>query len=225
MGGKNKTLPKSKKKSEASKQSYYPKKKQNENSTNLDLLLSLADDVPPSLPSGVLSPSLGGLLTPSEANASDNTGSNMSPVIESNPNFISTESSELLNRISTGGLQLFYRYTRLPYIYSPQMTAIELSFTNQGSCNLTDIRIGGRQLASGMSIHEFPAIPLIASGGGSTTVAMGINFNDTTQTAKFDIALTEEDGGKRRHGVSIAAPVGEMLRPLAIPETFFDPTA
>ena len=58
-------------------------------------------------------------------------------------------------------------------------------------------------MASGMSIHEFPAIPLIASGGGSTTVAMGINFNDTTQTAKFDIALTEEDGGKRRHGVSI----------------------
>ena len=73
-----------------------------------------------------------GLLTPSEANASDNTGSNMSPVIESKPNFISTESSELLNRISTGGLQLLYRYTRLPYIYSPQMTAIELSFTNQG---------------------------------------------------------------------------------------------
>ena len=57
-----------------------------------------------------------------------------------------------------------------------------------------------------MSIHEFPAIPLIASGGGSTTVAMGINFNDTTQTAKFDIALTEEDGGKRRHGVSIGIP-------------------
>ena len=129
---KNKTLVKSKKKSEASKQSYSPKKKQNENSTNLDLLLSLADDVPPSLPSGVLSPSLGGLLTPSEANASDNTGSNMSPVIESKPNFISTESSELLNRISTGGLQLLYRYTRLPYIYSPQMTGIELSFTNQG---------------------------------------------------------------------------------------------
>ena len=107
--GKNKTLLKSKKKSEASKQSYSSKKKQNENSTNLDLLLSLADDVPPSLPSGVLSPSLGGLLTPSEANASDNTGSNMSPVIESKPNFISTESSELLNRISTGGLQLLYR--------------------------------------------------------------------------------------------------------------------
>ena len=64
-----------------------------------------------------------------------------------------------------------------------------------------------------MSIHEFPAIPLIASGGGSTTVAMGINFNDTTQTAKFDIALTEEDGGKRRHGVSIGIPNTKIVFP------------
>ena len=53
-----------------------------------------------------------------------------------------------------------------------------------------------------MSIHEFPAIPILSSGGTST-VTLGINFNDTTQTAKFDITLTEEDGGKRCHGVSI----------------------
>ena len=53
-----------------------------------------------------------------------------------------------------------------------------------------------------MSIHEFPAIPIL-SIGGTSTVALGINFNDTTQTAKFDIILTEEDGGKRCHGVSI----------------------
>ena len=71
-----------------------------------------------------------------------------------------------------------------------------------GSSNLTDIKIGGRQLASGMSIHEFPAIPMLSSSNGSVTVLMGINFNDTTQNAKFDITLTEEDGGKRRHGVS-----------------------
>lgn len=201
--------------------SKAPHKKQNENSTNLDLLLSLGDDVPPTLPSDVLSPSLGGLLTPLEANANDNAKSNSLEVIESAPNFISNKATELLNRISTGGLQLQYRYTRLPYIYSPLMTAVEFSFTNQGSSNLTDIRIGGRQLASKMSIHEFPAIPIL-SIGGTSTVALGINFNDTTQTAKFDIILTEEDGGKRCHGVSIAAPIGEMLRPIAVPETYFD---
>jgi len=201
--------------------SKAPHKKQNENSTNLDLLLSLGDDVPPTLPSDVLSPSLGGLLTPLEANANDNSKSNSFELIESAPNFISNKATELLNRISTGGLQLQYRYTRLPYIYSPLMTAVEFSFTNQGSSNLTDIRIGGRQLASGMSIHEFPAIPILSSGGTST-VTLGINFNDTTQNAKFDITLTEEDGGKRCHGVSIAAPIGEMLRPIAVPETYFD---
>ena len=120
---------KSNKKSGSSKVSH---KKQNENSTNLDLLLSLGDDVPPTLPSDVLSPSLGGLLTPLEANANDNSKSNSSQIIESAPNFISNKATELLNRISTGGLQLQYRYTRLPYIYSPLMTAVEFSFTNQG---------------------------------------------------------------------------------------------
>ena len=68
---------------------------------------------------------------------------------------------------------------------------------------MTDIRIGGRQLASGMTLHEFTSMPTLSSGGGSATVLMGINFNDTTQAAKFDISLTEEDGGKRRHGISI----------------------
>ena len=58
-------------------------------------------------------------------------------------------------------------------------------------------------MASGMSIHEFSAIPLLTSNGGISTVVMGINFNDTTQTAKFDITLTEENGGNRRHGISI----------------------
>ena len=77
---------------------------------------------------------------------------------------------------------------------------------------MTDIRIGGRQLASGMTLHEFTAIPMLQSGGGTTTVLMGINFNDTTQAAKFDIAITEEDGGKRRHGISI----GKTIRMLKI---------
>ena len=54
-----------------------------------------------------------------------------------------------------------------------------------------------------MSLHEFPAIPLLSAGGGSITVTLGINFNDTTQSAKFDVTLNEADGGKRRHGVSI----------------------
>ena len=100
-------------------------------STNLDLLLSLGDDIPPSLPSGVLSPSVGsGLLTPLEAIPS---GEQCQPVSETTPKFISTKTIEMLNRISTGGLQLSYRYTRLPYVYNPNMTAIEMTFLNHGN--------------------------------------------------------------------------------------------
>ena len=54
-----------------------------------------------------------------------------------------------------------------------------------------------------MSLHEFSAIPILSAGGSSVTTTLGINFNDTTQAAKFDIAVTEEEGGKRRHAVSL----------------------
>jgi hypothetical protein len=37
-----------------------------------------------------------------------------------------------------------------------------------------------------MSIHEFPGIATLPAGA-SRTVTLGINFNDTTQSAKFDL--------------------------------------
>ena len=118
------------------------KKQENKDvSSNLDLLLSLADDVPPSLPSGVLSPSIGsGLLTPIEANFIDGS---TSAVTEAAPNFTPNKKIEILNRISTGGLQLLYRYTRASYIYSPIMTSIELSFINQGITKFKEINLYG----------------------------------------------------------------------------------
>ena len=88
------------------------------------------------------------------------------------------------------------------------MQIINIFYVILGSSNFTDIRIGGRQLASGMTLHEFPAIPILSSSGGTETVVLGINFNDTTQSAKFDITLNEADGGKRRHGISI----GNIIR-------------
>ena len=74
-----------------------------------------------------------------------------------------------------------------------------------------------------MSIHEFPAIPIL-SIGGTSTVALGINFNDTTQTAKFDIILTEEDGGKRCHGVSIGINSTVLILERLGSKKFFDST-
>ena len=124
--------------SKSKQRSNHDNKKQSGGqSTNLDLLLSLGDDIPPSLPSGVLSPSVGSsLLTPLEAIPS---GEQSQPVSETTAKFISTKTIEMLNRISTGGLQLSYRYTRLPYVYNPNMTAIEMTFLNHG--NIYDINL------------------------------------------------------------------------------------
>ena len=44
--------------------------------------------------------------------------------------------------------------------------------------------------------------------GASTSVLMAINFNDTTQPAKFEICTLEQ-----AFSVSITAPVGELLQP------------
>ena len=55
-----------------------------------------------------------------------------------------------------------------------------------GTSGFADLRIGSRQLAAGMSIHEFPAIPSLLPSK-SVAVTLGINFNDTTQIAKFEV--------------------------------------
>ena len=50
--------------------------------------------------------------------------------------------------------------------------------------------VGSRaQLAKGMSLHEFPAVGHLGSGGATSTAVLGINFNDTTQTANFDLIV------------------------------------
>ena len=79
-----------------------------------------------------------------------------------------------------------FRYTRSPYLYSSSMTNIELSLTNMTDDDLKDVKIGAKNLAPGMSLHEFPGINSIGVGA-STNVNLGINFGDTTQTAKFDL--------------------------------------
>ena len=57
---------------------------------------------------------------------------------------------------------------------------------NLGQDDFTEVKIGGKNLAPGMSVHEFPGIASLPAGA-SQTVSLGINFNDTTQPAKFDL--------------------------------------
>ena len=62
----------------------------------------------------------------------------------------------------------------------------QLVINNLGQDDVTDVKIGAKNLGQGMSLHEFPGIATLAQGA-SQIVSIGINFNDTTQAAKFDL--------------------------------------
>lgn len=116
--------------------------------SNLDLLLQL-EETPPVLPSPVLTPSLGGLLTPSSPAATK-------PSL-GQPMFVELQGKELLNKLVTGGVQVDFRFTRQPHLYSPSMVVLELTFTNLTSEELGEVKLGARTLPPGMAVHEFPA--------------------------------------------------------------------
>ena len=173
--------------------------------SNLDLLLDLGD-VPPSMPTPTLTPSLGGFLSPSTPAPSSSSG--VSGPSVGQPMFVSTTGLELLNKVTTGGVSAVYRFTRHPHLYNTKMVAIELTFTNNSTEDIQEIKLGSKSLTSGMSVHEFPAISNIAPAG-SRTVTLGVDYRDSTQAAKFDIVLDN-----RPHTVSISCPMGELVRPI-----------
>ena len=94
--------------------------------TNLDLLLSLEDSMPTSMtsPNNVLTPTMGGLLTPMASQLPPGTES--SPISEAASMFVPTKSIELLNKMTSGGLQVLQRFTRSPYLYSGAMCNIQV---------------------------------------------------------------------------------------------------
>ena len=102
------------------------------------------------------------------------------------PSYVPDKSYELLNRITGGGLQVHYRFTRRPHISSDKMLAIELTFKNTSDSPLSNISIGDTRLQSGMSMRDTNGINQLAPGS-SATLTVGVNFNDTLQPAKFDI--------------------------------------
>jgi AP-3 complex subunit beta len=92
--------------------------------TNLDLLLSLEDSLPTNAsPQTVLTPTMGGMLTPMATQPLPGADS---PITDAAAMFIPTKSVELLNKMTTGGLQVLYRFTRSPHLYSPAMCDIQV---------------------------------------------------------------------------------------------------
>uniref|UniRef100_A0A182M0Q2 AP-3 complex subunit beta n=1 Tax=Anopheles culicifacies TaxID=139723 RepID=A0A182M0Q2_9DIPT len=182
--------------------------------SNLDLLLDL-DDIPPIGP--VMTPSLGGFLTPMAA-ASNSSAADLGAGIELvGPSFIPMKKHELLNKVNGFGLGIEYRFVRSPHLYSSRMVSVELTFTNHGNVELVDIEMGKKSnLPAGMAVNDFAPIGRL-NPGQTVSGMLGVDFNDSTQPVRVDICSASGTST-----VTLKAPVGEMVRSVAITENTFD---
>lgn len=176
------------------------------NKSNLDLLLDL--DAPPD--ATLMTPSLGGFLSPL---TTDQTGNQIELVPSK---FVSSDHHELVNKASCYGLEATYRFTRAPNLFSPKMVSIELVLTNHnGNSEIANVQVGQKVLPAGMQMKEFQPIPSIAPKSSLTTT-MGVDFNDSSQAVSFEITSSCGNGK-----VSLKAPVGELMRAVQIAESLF----
>ena len=72
------------------------------------------------------------------------------------------------------------------------MTSIQLTLKNLGQEALADVKIGAKSLSLGMTMHEFASIASLEPDSAQT-VTIGINFNDSTQSAKFDLVASGDN--------------------------------
>jgi AP-3 complex subunit beta len=151
--------------------------------SNLDLLLDLSD-LGSSIP--VMTPSLGGFLTPS---TTINVNPSPSPLEVIPPAYTNTKPLELINKINGKGLSATYRFTRTPHILSPSMANINLVFTNNTNDDICDIRVGKKHLGVDLAIHDFANIAKLPPSG-CLPASLGIDFNDTIQPANFEIVCS-----------------------------------
>ncbi|XP_073834874.1 adaptor related protein complex 3 subunit ruby [Musca autumnalis] len=190
--------------------------KKTETKSNLDLLLDL-DDIPPIGP--VMTPSLGGFLTPGTPMTA--LQSTLLPQNAANrlelvgPSYIAYNHKELLNKLSGHGLQVSYRYTRSPHLYSSSMVSIELQFVNQSAEEITNIQMGQKSLPPGMQMQEFAPVNQLQPGQCATSI-LGVDFNDSTHAIDFEI--TSDKGTSR---VALKPIIGELIRSVQISETMF----
>jgi len=115
------------------------------------------------------------------------------------------KSYELLNRLTGEGLSIEYKFTRAPCIFSSTMVGVELIFRNSSSSAINKISVGTKRLTGDLKMEEFKEIDVLHPSQ-STSVAIGIDFRDTTQPANFDICTQS-----RKFAVSIKPPVGELM--------------
>ncbi|XP_076465075.1 AP-3 complex subunit beta-2-like isoform X2 [Babylonia areolata] len=185
-----------------------------------DLLLDLDDfgsasgsatSSAPMTPGDLLTPTAALGLTPSQA------AGDMKPAASNIVQGINVtlKSHELLHRISGNGLSISYKFTRTISVFSPKMVSIEWTLLNNADGPLNNIKLGETKVQPGMEVQPFPEIASLGVNA-STSVLMGINFNDTTQPAAMEVCA-----GEQKFKVSITAPVGELLQPHTMSEGDF----
>lgn len=177
--------------------------------SNLDLLLDLSD-VSPAGP--VMTPSLGGFLTPMIQSTSSLASNRIELV---GPNHIPLNSTELINKVNGYGLGVTYRFTRAPHLFSATMVSIELLFTNHSNDAMENVKIGEKTLSPGMQLNEFAAISDLPSKA-TVQGTLGIDFNDSTQPVSFDI-VTKTTTCR----AVIKATVGEFIRAVLMNENVY----
>uniref|UniRef100_A0AAR2K9S1 AP-3 complex subunit beta n=1 Tax=Pygocentrus nattereri TaxID=42514 RepID=A0AAR2K9S1_PYGNA len=140
--------------------------------------------------------------------------SRLFPVQVSSPVFVPVRPHELLHRMTGKGLAAQYHFPRQPCIYGDHMVSVQLTFNNHGDHALEDIHIS-EKTSTGQSIHCFRPIERLEPEA-SVTVSVGVDFNDSTQAASFQLCSKTE-----RFSVSIQPAVGELLLPVTMTEQDF----
>ncbi|KAM9450615.1 AP-3 complex subunit beta-1 isoform 1-T1 [Clarias gariepinus] len=138
------------------------------------------------------------------------------PAIQvTSPVFVPVRSFELLHNMTGKGLAAQYHFPRQPCIYGNHMVSLQLTLSNHSDHVLHNIHIV-ETASTSLKIHHFSPIESLELGA-SITVSVGVDFNDSTQAASFQLC-TEED----RFNVSIQPGVGELLLPVTMSEQDFN---
>lgn len=85
----------------------------------------------------VMTPSLGGFLTPINSTIIDN-------VREVSTSYVPLKKTTLLNNIIGHGLKIEYRFTRSQHLISSSLVSIELTFFNESNNIIKEIQIGNK---------------------------------------------------------------------------------
>ncbi|KAM5264170.1 AP-3 complex subunit beta-1 isoform 2-T2 [Ctenodactylus gundi] len=176
-------------------------------------LLDLDDFNPVSTPVVLPTPTLSSSLIADLEGLNLSTSSSVISV--STPVFVPMKTRELLHRMSGKGLAAHYFFSRQPCIFGEKMVSIQITLNNASGQKIENIHIGEKKLPIGMQMHVFNPIDSLAPEE-CVTVAMGIDFCDSTQTASFQLC-TKDDC----FNVNIQPPVGELLLPVAMSEKDF----